>query len=236
MKLAVITCAVFPSEEDARRKLWIYLRSCEKFGVEPLLYGVGRTFPGYRIMKLDWQLEYLKEIQNDYSHVLYSDSWDCFFTASLSEIIRKYVTMGSPPVLYSAYLGLGNESHMESYAGCFDESKVYRFPNVGGYIAEIPAIIEAFEGMLRQPVQTGDDCFNLYWAIRDYGFRPSIDSNCEIFQVSDVNAIIPMGYKRVFNTVTNSTPCILHLSGGFSHPDSGKDEALKPWARALNII
>jgi hypothetical protein len=32
MKLCVMTAAVFPTEEDARRKMWIFLKSYERFG------------------------------------------------------------------------------------------------------------------------------------------------------------------------------------------------------------
>lgn len=243
MKLMILTAAVFPSEEIARKKLWIFLKSAEKAGVPQKdlhLYGIGREFPGYRQMCLDWQLEYLKTVPAEFTHVLFSDAWDAFFTAPLTEIIQKYERLGSPPILCSAYIGLGNESDMSKYAGCFDETLLYRYPNRGGYLAEIPAIIEAFERMLRKPDLTGDDALEWYRGWREGWFRPQLDSKCLIFQVSDNNADIDSGFYshegRLWNTVTDMHPCILHLSGGYTDPETGKDDRMIPWAKKLGII
>lgn len=241
MKMALVTAGVWPTEEEARRKLWIFLRSCEKFGVEPLLYGVGtQTFQGYRRMMMDMQLEFLKTIVNDYSHYAFSDSWDAFLCAPWTEIVEKYQKLGAPPILMSAYIGLGNESDMSKYVGCFDESIPYRYPNRGGMIAEIPAMIEAFERMLSQDGLTGDDCFEYYRGWRQGWFRPRLDSDCEIFQVSDLNTVIMHGdtasQVRLGNFVTKSKPCILHLSGGYTDAETGKDDRMLPWARALRIL
>ena len=239
MKLAVLTCAVFPSEADARQKMWIFLKSCEKAGVpkEDLhLYGIGHEFPGYRRMKLEMQLAYLKEqLAGNYTHVLYTDGWDAFFTGSLAEVVSKYEAMGSPKMLSSACWQLGNESRMDPYAGCFSETDRYRYPCVGGYIAEVPYIIEMFERMLTLPRQTGDDCFNWYDGWQEGWFRPMLDSKCEIFQVTDDNCSIEDD-GRLWNTHTSRRPCIWHHSGGFTHQSHGKDDALIPWAVRLGII
>ncbi len=239
MKLLVLTCGVFPTFRDVKEKLWIFFRSCEKFGIEPMTYGMGETFPGYRQMMLDMQLRALKMLPKQFSHVLFTDGWDAFFCAPLEEIISKYKAMGAPPILCSAYIGLGNESDMSKYAGCFDESIPYRYPNRGGYLAEIPAIIEAFTRMLAQDGLTGDDCMEWYRGWREGWFRPKLDSNCEIFQVSDVNAKVKEfheGGPRLYNTVTRRMPCILHLSGGYTDQVTGKDHVMVPWARALGVI
>jgi hypothetical protein len=242
MKLAVLTCAAFPSEGEARRKLWIFLRSCEKFNIDPILYGMGtQQFPGYKRMMLDMQLEALWNIPAGYTHVLFTDGWDAFFTAPLEEICRKYANMLYPDFLASAYIGLGNESDMSKYAGCFDPNVMYRYPNRGGYIAAIGTARYYFEAMVNMPHQTGDDCFNWYEGWREGWFRPTLDSGCEIFQVSDVNAALTItrdAYEepRLVNTLTKSQPCVFHLSGGYTDPETGKDAALKPWARALGVI
>lgn len=231
MNLMVLTAAVWPTWDIAMDKLWIFIDSCAKFGIAPYFYGTGHGFPGYIAMKLDMQLDHLLGV-TDFTHVLYTDSWDAIFTAPLEEIIEKYKAMGSPPILSSAYFGLGNESNLEKYSGCFQEGLVYRYPNVGGYMAEIPAIIEAFTRMNRD---TGDDCFSWYDAWKEGWFRPELDSNCEIFQVTDENAQMdPNG--RLYNYVTSRNPCILHLCGGYTDPETGKDDRLKPWAEKLGIL
>jgi hypothetical protein len=238
MKLMVLTCAVFAGgEPEARRKLWIFLKSTEKFGVPAAdlhLYGMGRTFPGYRAMKLDFQLEYLKSVSG-YTHVLYTDAWDAFFTGPLSEIIAKYEAMGSPPMLDAAFYQMANVSDARGlYPGCFDESTHYRYPHVGGYIAEVPFIIDAFERLMLSPIESGDDCFNWYAGWIEGWFRPKLDSNCDIFQVSTDCIAVKDG--RCYNLKTKTFPCILHISGGYSDPQTGKDDRVEPWAKELGIV
>lgn len=234
MKTLVLTCGVFPSEEIARRKMWIFFASCRKFGINATMYGVGRTFPAYRTMMLDWQLEHLKTVSPEFTHVLFTDGWDAFFTATLAEIEGKYQVMGSPDVLCSAFYQLGNVSDVEKdYPRCFDASARYCYPNRGGYIAKREAIIDAFERMVALPRQTGDDCMNWYdlWA---QGWRPMLDSQCEIFQIATDDCVISGG--RLHNTHTDSLPCIWHHSGGYASSDYGKDPAMIPWVRKLGII
>jgi len=238
MKLAVLTAAVFPSEADARKKMWIFLKSAEKAGVPNAdlhLYGIGRTFPGYRAMCLDFQLEYLKTLQSRYTNVLYSDGWDAFFTGPLAEIIDKYEKKPCPPILASAFYQLGNVSDAQKdYPNCFDPEIRYRYVNRGGYIAEIPAIIEAFERMLAQPNLTGDDCLEWYRGWKDGWFRPKLDSDCAIFQIADDD--IRIMNLRIYNSYTGSFPCIWHHSGGFTDSERGKDDRMLPWAKKLEIV
>ena len=241
MRLMVLTAAVFPSEAEARQKLWIFLKSCEKADVpkEDLhLYGMGRGFPGYKAMMLDYQLEYLKQHQADgYTHVLFTDSWDAFFIDTLEEIKRNYTEMGRPPILVAAFYQLGNVSDEElQYPNCFDHSIVYRYPNRGGYIAEYGAIVDAFERMMKLPRQTGDECFNWYDAWQEGWFRPQLDSRCRIFQVTDGNFQALLQGAGGYNTLTQQYPCILHLAGGYTDQRTGKDQVMIPWAKRLGVI
>jgi len=233
MKLMILTAAVWPAEEIARNKLWIFLESCKKFGIEPHLYGCGNVFPGYIRMKLDMQLLYLVREQKNFTHVLYTDGWDAFFTGPQEEIIDKYKKMGSPPILSSAFYQLANVSEeSKDYPGCFDESLLYRYPHVGGHLSEIPAIIDAFSKMNHD---TGDDCFSWYDAWKEGWFRPELDSGCEIFQVTHDGVVDGLEVKkgRLHNPATGSNPCILHLSGGYTDQETGKDERLLPWVKKL---
>ena len=239
MKLMVLTAAVFPSEEEARRKLWIFLKSAEKAGVtnkDMHLYGRRRGFPGYKTMMLDYQVEYLRQHRDDgYTHILFSDGWDAFFVAPLTEIVMKYQQLNSPPILTAAFFQLGNVSDEEKqYPNCFNHDIYYRYPNRGGYFAEYEAILEAFERMLKLPRQTGDECFNWYDAWQEGWFRPELDSDCRIFQVTDNNVAELNG--RLMNTHTRYLPCIFHHAGGYCDQETGKDRVMIPWARRLGVI
>lgn len=241
VRLMVLTAAVFPSEAEARSKMWIFLKSAEKAGVpkEDLhLYGVGRGFGGYRHMKLECQLDYLKEHRHEgYTHVLYHDGWDGMFTGHLAEVLAKYQGMGNPPMLSSASTGLGNvPAPGADYPNCFDETILYRYPCVGGYISEYGHIIDMFERMLQLPRQTGDDCFNWYDAWQEGWFRPQLDSACRIFQVTADNTEVQGCPGRLANTVTGQQPCLFHLSGGYTDQVTGKDHVMVPWAKRLGVI
>jgi|SRR5262245_1714019 len=235
MKLIVLTAAVFKSAEEAERKLWIFRASCKKHHIPVFMYGIGREFPGYRAMKLDYQLEWLKANRDLGTHVLYTDAWDAFFVRDLWQIAYWYGILGTPDILTSAFYQLGNVSDEEKqYPGAFEHNVRYCYPNCGGYLARINAIIPMFERMLQLPRQTNDDCFNWYDAWAEGWFRPQLDSECRIFQVSDTDVEI-IG-DRIHNTHTRSFPCIWHLSGGYSDRETGKDYVLEPKAKALGIV
>ncbi len=231
MKLMTLTCGVYP-QDQVRKKLWIFLKSCEKYGIEPHIYGQGEPWTIYRDIKLEKQLQYLKTVQSEFTHVLYTDGQDAFFTAHLSEIVAKYEHMGSPPILTSAYTGFANSA---CPGEGFDKSIRLRCPHVGGHLSEIPAIIDAFERMLKLPNQTSDDSFNWRDAWLEGWFRPILDSNCEIFQVTDMDVVLGE-HGRLRNLQTASNPCILHLAGGYTSQDTGKDDRMVPWAQKLGII
>lgn len=234
MKTLLYTAACWPSEEEARAKLWIFLKSCEKFGHQPALYGMGKGFSGYRDMLMERMLEYLKTVPSDYSHVLFTDSWDAMMTGTLDEIEWKYQQLGNPSMLVSAYFGLGNESDMAKYEGCFDQSLYYRYPNRGGFMGEREAVIDAFEKMMATEDGTGDDCFLWYRGWRECWLRPQLDSGCQIFQVTEEHCEVEG--DRLYNIITKTQPCVLHLSGGYTDQVTGKDDRMVPWAKRLGVF
>ena len=69
-----------------------------------------------------------------------------------------------------------------------------------------------------------------------------LDTGCYIFQVVEVEGdngehVLVIGAdqlhwskdSRLFNTVTGSYPCMLHLPGGYSDPHFGKLDLVKGW-------
>lgn len=233
MKLALLTCGIYPDLATAEQQLWIFLASAAKAGFDRQdihLYGVGRDFhrTDWRTKKLIYQLDYLKEIPASYTHVLYSDGGDALIVKSRDEIIRRYEAMGSPAILSSAAPFIANDKHVFNepglYDGCFDESIERRWPHVGGYMAEREAIISAFENMLLLPRQTYDDCWNWMDAWREGWFRPTLDSDSRIF------------YVDAGRGDASTDSCILHMTGGYADHQNWKDYKMEPVARRMGIV
>jgi len=238
MKTMFLILGTFGSREQALLKTWLFLISCRRFGNEPQIYGTDLTYwPGYRAQKVDHALDYLEKNAKDFTHVFYTDACDALMLGSLQEIESKYASYGWPSILVSGANQLGNVGDSR-YDGVFDTSVgPFCYPNVGGYFAEIPAMIETFRRFLKEYAHHGDDCFMWYDAYRDGWFKPVIDSKCEIWQVNATEyTVMDASKTRVINTVTGGWPAILHLSGGYSDPEYVRDERMLPWAYDLGIV
>lgn len=239
MKLLVITAAYFPFVEIAQRKLWIYLKSCRMYGIDPVLIGTGCLYyPGLVDMRINGILHFLNSYTGDATHVLYSDGWDAFFTAPMEEILLKYNRYGAPPILIAASPNCGNIQDVDSspYAGLFDTDRHYRYPGLF-YIAEIPTMIRLFQWMKQKGLVNslaGDDHTPWLEAWKEH-YQMEVDWDCHIFQgTMDGHCVVEDG--RIHNRLTGSTPAIVHFGGGYCDPVYGKDPQIIPWARAVGIL
>lgn len=237
IKLAVLTTAFFPNLKPLR----MFVESARKYGVHPIRYmGYLEQYRPWAEMKIKNKIPELKQISRAFSHVLYTDGRDAFFTGPMEEILLKYQAMGSPPCLASTEPNCNpNSSMIEHYP---DVGK-YRFHCVGGYLAEIPWMIDKFQRMLpyidgakgKLSLQSGDDAEIWQWAWAQGWFRPVLDSKCEIFQTFDhAGSDLQIIDGRLANALTGSSPCIFHLNGGYSDPINGKYNHMINWWDALN--
>lgn len=229
MNLAVITTAFYPADKW-KEQLKMFRASCEKYGIEFIPYGIDQPYCIWAEMKIAKKLPVFAELIRDgYTHVLYTDSRDAFFTGGLDEIIAKYKRLGSPACLASTEKNCNpNSKYIENYPGLGTE---YRFHCVGGYIADIRYMTYIFERMVEYIARSGDDAEIWQWAWDEGWFRPALDTYCDIFQVGDrlQPGELQMYDGRLTNMVTHSEPCILHLNGGYSDPVTGKWDAMVPW-------
>lgn len=246
LKIMYLGIAVWPSWEIAARKMWIWRRSIDRFGYRFFYYGVGTPqFLGYRQQKVEAPLEHLlTHGWGDCTHILYTDCCDCLMLAPQGEIERKYEDMGKPPMLVSGSRELGNVS--DDRFKCFDSTeppfqghKLFRYPNVGGYLMEADLAVDMYRKM--KPYSEGDDCFIWYRGFEEGWFRPEIDADCQIWQVRSheegySEIVRKDGTLRFRNKITGTYPAIWHCSGGYSDPEFVKDEAMRPWAETFEII
>ena len=238
MNMLFTILGTFQSMNAALLKSWIFLRSCRRFGDDPVIHGTELPqWPGYRAQKVDVPLKFYEEQCKGYTHVFYTDACDCLMLGSFDEVKEKYRAAGSPPFFVSGSKQLGNVGDSR-YDGVFKQSGSFPYPNVGGYIAEIPAIIETFRRFLRD-YTSGDDCFMWYDAIKDGWWNPVIDDRCQVWHVNateSVEIVQSERFPRLRNTITGELPCIIHMSGGYFDPEYCRDEAMLPWAWDLGIV
>lgn len=239
VKFAVIAPAYWPTEEAARTRCWLYLASCKKFGIEPLLYGIGtQQYPGNATMRVYGQLEYLRSISHQYTHVLFSDAWDVMFTQPLQEIISRYEFLDSPPFLMGGsgqsndFLDLHPpESYEYMQLNCFKTSGFYRFPSTTFWMGDIGYI----RGQLSTVIEGAhNESLVIADAFKNGLLTPMIDTRCLIFQEKALFLEIKGG--QLYNRGCNTYPCVSHFSHGHTDPVTGKDHLMLPWAKKLGIV
>ena len=184
-------------------------------------------------MRVAGQLECLKQHGDSFTHVLYTDSQDALFLAPLTEIIDKYASMNSPPLLFTAS---DDTNDLSIYADLdLDWTTPLCYPAQTCFIGEVSYVIECFSklGHLFSEEHAHVEAWKEGW------FRPVLDSSCRIFQNhpelrGHENCIVKDG--RVYNPLTDSYPSILHFGGGHSSWENGKDDRIIPWAKKLGIL
>ena len=234
MKLMVLGTAYFPSEAEFRLKCWIFLRSCQKFGIgeESLrFYGIGATqYTNLFDMRITGVINFLNGNAEDFTHVLVTDVWDVFFASGLDEIIGKYKAAGSPKVL-ARIDDLQGFCKQAEGTGYTDDKG--RAPTSGSYIAEIPYLVEALSKM--QHVEF-EDLWSWIDGYKQGFFHPTADWNKDIFQNTPDYWELELRNGRFMNTETGTFPSLFHFGGEYCDPDTGKDYLLRPWVEKIGVI
>lgn len=251
MKLVVTSPMYWPNLAAAQEKAWLYLASARKAGVESSQlrpYGIGSTFyHGTAAMRVYEQIQVLKQFESEgeFTHVLFSDAWDVLFVQPLEVLVEKYNKMGRPPFLVSAcprYFGFLDVHEADKFEHLFDLTKPFCFPATNFHIGEIGYIAEQ---LAKVPEGAHNESYAMIQAF-EAGMELQMDHECEIFQEAGIHNVHRKGEGdprgtcvrggKVFNSVTGTEPCMVHFGGGYTSPETGKDESIKPWARELGII
>lgn len=90
-----------------------------------------------------------------YDIVLFSDSFDSFVLGAEDEIIEKFKNFGHPMVV-SGEVNCWPQPELSDLLPPVERGGRYRFPNSGGYIAEIPYLIWVLTEVIK--IQYKSDC------------------------------------------------------------------------------
>ncbi len=214
MKLLFVTPCYYPNLDPIKR-----LRESASLLKIPLtIYGMGE---GYSVMKakIDGLVSTLKWNRDLYTHVLYTDGDDSFFTWNKESIMADYIFLGSPPCLISAELEC---APVQNIAGLFLTPGPYRYICAGGFMGEIDYLIEKLQLIKATYIDNPEiECNDqAYWSlglVEGHLDGTEVDSGCEVFQTMSGGAIKDLVWdqatKSYHNIITESSPAVLHFNG-----------------------
>ena len=101
--------------------------------------------PGYG-WKLKKVIKAVREAQHEHDYVLFTDSFDSYIFCQPDEIIRKFKSLNHRMVV-SAEVNLWPNPEFADQMPPSSATGHYKFPNSGGYMAEIPYLLELFDKM-----------------------------------------------------------------------------------------
>lgn len=211
MKLLFVTACYYETPDPITR-LW---NSGQILGINLFPYGLWQGYNAIKA-KIDGLVEHLKAWGVDYTHVLYTDGADSFLTWDEKSIIAAYAFQGSPPCLISAEMECAPITDLEEE---FPSKNHYRYPCAGGFMGEIPYLVETLQWLKKYQDRPGIECNDqAFWQMGIIEDNIAmIDSECEVFQTMSGKAILDLVWDKengaYYNTITESHPCVLHFNG-----------------------
>jgi len=155
--------------------------------------------------------------------ILFSDSYDVIFNDSPEGIVNKFRKFNSPMVFSAEKTCWPNPDLENEYPEVDGD---YRFLNSGGFIGYGDHILK----MVDVEIEKSDDDQEYYtnYYLTD-GTNPDIvlDHKQELFQTLNLAVDeVMVNYGKVLNTVTNTTPSVIHGNGS-SHIKDKIEELYK---------
>ena len=146
----------------------------------------------------------------EYTHILYTDSYDVVVVAGMSEVLEKYKdhTKAVFSTEKQCFPNIGQEKYFTEIQG------EWKYINAGGSLFPIDVFIDFFVYCPMGTTNVQEWCINNYGVNNQNGLL-TLDNNCQIFQT------IAFAYDkeliqiedRLLNTVTGSLPIFLHGNG-----------------------
>ncbi len=226
----VLTSCFFPNHKPIK----MLEVSAQIQGALPLrTYGDGEQYANWTRMKVHRIIPELEKLKAEgFTHYLYTDGRDAFFTGSFDEVREVYKVLGHPDGLVSGHPDPFPIAGLALYWDHLSQHK-YRFHCCGGYLGRIDFWLETHRRFVRDDYESrptgGDEAGVWQWAWVDGWFRPQIDVACQVFQnVGGCEEDIEMD-NWPMNKLTLSLPSLLHFTGYCKDPIYGVYDAMKPW-------
>lgn len=200
----VLTCG---SDEEKMKRL---TESGKEMGISPInvIQGEWRGSDmrgpggGQKILDLKSYIERNKLPDNDV--ILFTDSYDVFFSSNLDTIVSRYLGY-KKEVIFSAEKSLWPDKTLR-----FPTAHTpFRYLNSGTFIGRVGEI----KRMLAEPIERHeDDQLYIQKQFLTGRFSAVLDTECYIFCTHEPGAKIAKG--RIYNPITGCYGCIYHGNGG----------------------
>ncbi len=211
-----------------------YLASCEHFGIEPEVLGMGEPFPamGTKLVHLQARLRELPETEI----VLFSDCWDVVFVRGLNDMENIFLSFDTPCVFSAEpnfrYAKPDMKLQKQRYpAG--SEAGLYRFLNSGAWIGRAGYMAKMLDEIDCPPDWDCDQTLFHDWYI-DHPDGLMLDHEQKLFATT----IFREGFENTdFEVVdgefrhkpNGTTPFLVHF-GGENPACSGKVLDMLPFS------
>jgi hypothetical protein len=228
----VLTSCFFPS----RKPIKLLELSAKLQGAAPLrTYGDGEEYFNWTQMKVNRMIPELEKLKAEgFTHYLYTDGRDAFFTRHFSHILDVYEFWNRPDAILSAHHVPFTMAELAHHNDFLKPNK-YRHHCCGGYLGRIDYWLETHRRFVRDDYESrptgGDEAGVWQWAWADGWFRPQLDVGCHIWQnLGGCEADVTFDEEgTLHNRYTGSNPSILHFTGYVKDGVYGVYDAMMPW-------
>lgn len=205
MKTKVVTVATHNA--PGLEKL---IESCKKFNIDLTILGMDEQWTGFAKKIVD-VYKYAKEIQNEYTHILFIDAYDVLFLDKLFVIEGEYLFWYKDKIVFSAEKGCWPDPTLsDKYP---KTNYTWKYLNSGSYIAPINEFIKMIESNPVKP-NVDDQAYFTNIFLKDGNIE--LDYKCRLFQSiafeekGDFNDS-PLFY--FLNEKEKTSPSIIHGNG-----------------------
>lgn len=207
-----------------------YMRCATMYGYSPRILGLGQPWQGGNMragagggQKVRLLLSYIQSLPDDtdLDVVLFTDAYDVAILAPPQMLLKRFHAFQCDMV-FAAELHCWPQPALADAYPKQASSSPYRYLNSGCFIAKLGAL-KRLLCVMQLPADHEDD--QLYYT-RLYlsqhvhpGVSIRLDHQCHLFQCNvsrREHVELDMYRSRIKNTLTHSTPCIMHGNGGMA--------------------
>lgn len=201
-----------------KKYLGAFLDTAKRQGLDPQNFD-DTDWPGADWTEIPWyrksegQANFVREHINEFTHFLFTDSYDIVFAAGWDEILAKYKSLNSPIVCASECYPWPKTEQASLYPPTIHRCK---YVNAGGWIGEAQAALEMLEDIAATAAKR-EQCDQgiLVDLFLSRKHPIELDRLCSIFYCmnmgSDQN--LDMSGPRPKAKDTGEEPCIFHGNG-----------------------